>query len=161
MVLRYVIRRATEADVPQLSEWRRQAYVRRWWGDPEVEPELEKLREPRVAMWIVEDDGTPMAFIQDYSVADWSPHHFDYLPRGSRGLDFYIGEAEMLGLGHGPKILRQHVNDLFALGVPAVGIDPHPENEPALKAFHKAGFRISGGPLNTQWGRAILMDRYA
>lgn len=157
----YLIRRAGEADLPRLSGWRRQSHVSRWWGDPSVEPESEKLLDPRVAMWIVENGGAPFAFIQDYAVADWSPHHFDYLPPGARGMDVYIGEADMLGLGHGARMVEQHVEHLFSQGIPAVGIDPHPDNAPARRAFEKAGFTVSGGPLDTRWSRAILMDRYA
>lgn len=159
---RYVIRRVTEADLPLLSTWRARDQVRRWWGDPDVEPEPEKLAEPRVAMWIAELDGEPIAFVQDYRVADWSPHHFDDLPDGSRGLDLYVGETTALvGIGHGHRILRRHVDTLFAEGVPAAGIDPHPDNPRAIRSFQKAGFTVSGGPTDTRWGRAVLMHRYA
>lgn len=112
-------------------------------------------------MWIAELDDAPLAFLQDYLVSDWSPHHFDDLPPGSRGLDLYIGEAAALDAGHGHRILRQHVDRMFAEGVPAVGIDPHPENPRAVRAFEKAGFTVVGGPVDTQWGRAILMHRRA
>ncbi|MGU3538012.1 GNAT family N-acetyltransferase [Methylobacterium sp. A54F] len=157
----YEIRRATEADLPLLARWRAREHVRRWWGPPEVEPEAEKLAEPRVAMWIAERDDVPLAFIQGYRVADWSPHHFDDLPIGSRGLDLYIGEPAALGLGHGQRILRQHVDRLFTDGVPAVGIDPHPDNPRAIRSFLKAGFTVAGEPLDTRWGRAVPMHRHS
>jgi aminoglycoside 6'-N-acetyltransferase len=158
---RYHIRRATGADLPLLTAWRARAHVRRWWGPPAVEPEAEKLAEPRVAMWIAERDGAPLAFLQDYRVADWSPHHLDDLPAGARGLDLYIGEARALGLGHGHRILCQHVEGLFASGVPAVGIDPHPDNPRAVRCFEKAGFTVASAPMDTRWGRAVLMHRHA
>lgn len=156
----YLVRPVQEADLPLLASWRRLAHVRRWWGPPEVEPEAEKLREAGVAMWIAEAGTQPLAFIQDYAVADWPPHHFDYLPPGSRGMDLYIGAPEALGQGHGARIVRQHVDRLFALGVPAVGIDPHPDNERARRAFTRAGFVTAGGPVETRWGRAMLMHRF-
>ena len=112
-------------------------------------------------MWVAEAGGAPFGFIQDYAVADWSPHHFDYLPRGARGMDLYIGQASMLAQGHGSRLVRQHVDRLFERGVPAVGIDPHPDNRAAIRAFEKAGFRISAGPIESMWGRALLMDRHA
>lgn len=111
----YLIRRVTEADLPLLTFWRHQAHVRRWWGPPDVEPEAEKLREATVVMWMAAVGERPFAFIQDYAIADWSPHHFDYLPPGSRGMDLYIGEAEALGQGHGARTVRQHVDRLFSL----------------------------------------------
>jgi hypothetical protein len=30
----------------------------------------------------------------------------------------------------------------------------------ALRAYEKAGFKAVGGPLDTRWGRAILMERW-
>ncbi|WP_407525947.1 GNAT family N-acetyltransferase [Methylobacterium oryzisoli] len=135
--------------------------MRRWWGPPDVEPEAETLRETRVAMWIAAIGARPLAFIQDYAVADWMPHHFSYLPPGSRGMDLYIGEREEIGRGHGARIVRQHVEHLFDLGAPAIGIDPHPDNEPALRAFARADFVTGSGPIDTRWGRAMLMHRFA
>lgn len=157
----YGIRPADAADLPRLRRWRAEPHVIRWWGEPDVEPPEETLAEPAVTAWVVEHEGQPFAFIQDYGVHDWSPHHFDYLPSGARGMDVYIGEAVFVGRGHGPRFLRQHVDAMFAQGVPAVGIDPHPDNAAAQAAFRKAGFTLRVGPLDTRWGRAVLMDRWA
>ena len=126
-----------------------------------MEPEIDKLNEPRIAMWMAELRSRPFAFIQDYGVSDWPPHHFGLLPAGSRGIDMYIGEADMTGVGHGSRLLRQHVDHLFRSRVPAVGIDPHPDNQAAMRAFEKAGLTIVSGSLDTRWGRAILMTRHA
>jgi aminoglycoside 6'-N-acetyltransferase len=130
-------------------------------GDPTVEPEREKLQDQRIALWVAELAHHPFALIQDYAVEDWLPHHFEYLPSGSRGVDLYIGEQPYLRIGHGSALLRQHVDQMFSRGIPAVGIDPHPDNAAACRAFEKAGFRIAGGPIETRWSRAILMDRFA
>ena len=157
----YLIRPLAGMDLDQVARWRARPHVARWWGEPSVEPEAEKLADPRIALWLVEHAGRPFALIQDYAVHDWSPHHFDYLPAGARGMDVFIGEADMLGGGHGPAFIRQHVDQLFDAGVPAMGIDPHPDNASARRAFAKAGFTFVGGPLKTRWGRAVLMDRFA
>lgn len=158
---RYLIRAASEDDLPLMSRWRSTRHVARWWGESTVEPEREKLQDERIAMWIAEYEHRPFAFIQDYAITDWLPHHFDYLPWRSRGMDIYIGETDLLGLGHGSSVVRRHVDQLLLDGGPAVGIDPHPDNSAARRAFEKAGFRIASGPLDTRWGRAILMDRFA
>jgi len=155
----YVIRRVTPADLPMIAGWRARPHVIEWWGEPGVEPEAEKLADPRIAMWIVEHDGRPFGFIQDYAAHDWDPHPFSYLPSGSRGLDLFIGETDMVAVGHGSRFLRQHVEAMFARGVPAAGADPHPDNARAQRAYEKAGFTVVSGPLDTRWGRAILMDR--
>ena len=155
----YHIRQANSGDLPLLSRWRRQPHVAKWWGDASIEPEVDKLLEPRIAMWLVELDARPIAFIQDYDVHGWQSHHFDYLPAGSRGMDLYIGDPDLVGRGHGSRLVRQHVDNLFRSGVPAVGIDPHPDNGAALQAFEKAGFAVVGGPLQTRWSFAMLMER--
>jgi aminoglycoside 6'-N-acetyltransferase len=157
----YPIRAVTEADLPLIGAWRARPHVVEWWGEPDVEPEAEKLADPRIAMWLVEQDGRPFAFIQDYAVHDWDPHPFSYLPPGARGLDLFIGEPDMVGRGHGSRFLRQHVEWLFGQGVPAAGAHPHPDNLRARRAYEKADFAVVSGPVDTPWGRAVLMDRYA
>jgi aminoglycoside 6'-N-acetyltransferase len=151
-------RRVVEADLAVLARWRAAPHVREWWGEPSVEDEREKLADPRIAMWIVELAGRPFAFAQDYDVHGWDPHPFSYLPPGSRGIDQYIGEADMLDRGHGSAFVRQHVERLFAAGAPAVGTDPHPDNARAIRAYEKAGFVLASGPVDTPWGRAVLME---
>lgn len=163
MQQRYVIRSFKEADRPLVSRWRAMPQVVRWWGNPDEEddPASEEAEASQVAMWIAELDRRPFAFIQDYLVADHSPHHFDYLPGGSRGMDLYIGETDLIGCGHGWRLVKQHVDCLFASGAPAVGIDPHPDNAAARHAFERAGFSFRRGPTETPWGRVVLMDRFA
>ena len=129
-----------------------------WWGDPEGEDEREKLADPRIAMWIVEHEGRAFAYSQDYDVHGWDPHPFSYLPPGSRGIDQFIGEADMLERGHGTAFVRQHLARLFAAGAPTVGTDPHPDNLRARRCYEKAGFVLKSGPLDTPWGRAVLME---
>lgn len=154
----YHFRRLVEADIALVARWRMTDHVQKWWGPPDGEDELGKLDDPRIAMWIVEHDGRPFAFAQDYDVHGWTPHHFSYLAPGSRGIDQFIGEADMLDRGHGSAFVRQHVEALFAAGAPAVGTDPHPANVRAVRAYEKAGFSITSQPMDTQWGHAILME---
>lgn len=149
----------TASDAPRVDAWRERPHVRRWWGDPAAEPAQELLADPQLRAWIVEFEGRPIAFIQDYAAHDWPGHHFAFLPPGARGLDLFLGEPDLVGQGHAPAFLRQHVERMFAEGVPAAGIDPHPDNAAARRAFAKAGFVEVGGPVETAWNRAILMTR--
>jgi aminoglycoside 6'-N-acetyltransferase len=157
----YAVRPATAADLPLLRRWRAQPHVIEWWGAPDVEDPTEVLADPRIAMWIVEHEGRPFAYAQDYSPHDWEPHPFAHLPPKSRGVDQYIGEPDMIGRGHGSAFVREHCDRLFAAGAPAVGADPHPSNRGAIRAYEKAGFAVVSGPLDTRWGRALLMERWA
>jgi len=136
-------------------------HVLEWWGAPDPGEEEETLADSRVAMWIVEHRGRPFAYAQDYSPHDWDPHPFAYLPAGSRGIDQYIGEPDMLDRGHGSAFVGHHCQRLFGGGAPAVGTDPGPDNARAIRAYEKAGFAIVSGPMDTRWGRAILMENWA
>lgn len=135
-------------------------HVVAWWGSPELEPEDQKAFDRNTAMWIVEADGRPFAFAQDYNPHAWAEHPFSHLPPRSRGIDQYIGEADMLGLGHGTRFVQQHVEHLLASGSPAVGTDPHPNNGRARRCYEKVGFIAVSGPVETIWGTAILMEKW-
>ena len=154
----YTFNAVGEAHFAMLGHWRSMLHVRRWWGSPAVEQEEEQLTDPNMAMWIVEFEGRPFAFVQDYDVHAWDAHPFAHLPHPSRGIDLYIGDPGMLRRGHGSTLLRQHVAYLFACGAHAVGADPHPENLAAQRAYEKAGFQVVSEPVTTPWGPAILME---
>jgi aminoglycoside 6'-N-acetyltransferase len=157
----YVFRSVTTADLSLLRSWRVRPHVVEWWGDAGIEDPETVLADRRVSMWIVEHEGRPFAYAQDYSPHDWHPHPFGYLPPSARGVDQYIGEQVMIGCGHGSAFVRQHCDRLFAAGALAVGTDPHPDNERAIRAYKKAGFATASAPLDTRWGRAVLMERWA
>jgi aminoglycoside 6'-N-acetyltransferase len=157
----FAFRRVTRADLPLIHHWLKTPAVRRWWieadgtqSDP-IRPT--DLDEPDVAMWLVSIANRPFAFIQDYDPHASVGHHFAYLPPGSRGVDQFIGEPDMLDRGYGPEFIRAHIDMLFAGGVPMVGTDPHPDNARAIRAYEKVGF-TARAVRETPWGRCLLMD---
>jgi aminoglycoside 6'-N-acetyltransferase len=154
--MRYGFRQVMAADLPMLNAWLKRPHVARWWG-PDATLDDADLADTRCAMWVVSKDGVPFAYLQDYDVHGWPDHHFGHLPPGSRGIDQYIAEPSLLNAGHGTALIRQRLDALFAGGVPAIGTDPHPDNTRAIAAYGKAGFRETGGPVDTPWGRSVLM----
>ncbi|WP_338530107.1 GNAT family N-acetyltransferase [Nitratireductor thuwali] len=155
----YKFRRAGDQDLPMLHHWQSLAHVAKWYGDERLT--VEELCDPRIAMWIAEYRGRPFAFVQDYDVHAWPGHHFGFLPAHSRGLDMFIAEVEMIGIGHGSALLESHASTLISEGAPVLGIDPHPDNGAAIRAYEKAHFKLAGGPMETPWGRVVLMTREA
>jgi len=79
-------------------------------------------------------------------------------PPGTRGIDQFIGEADMLGCGHGSAFIRAFVEGLLSDGTPRVLTDPDPANARAVRAYEKAGFRRQR-EVDTPDGRALLMIR--
>lgn len=152
----YRFRKVTMDDLPLLTTWRANPHVREWW-DPDGSYDADDLADPRVARWIVSIAGRPFAFMQDYAVHGWEEHHFAGLPEGSRGIDQYIGEPEMIGVGHGSAFIGARMRVLFDAGVPVIGTDPHPANERAIAVYKKLGFERAGPPRETQWGLILPM----
>ena len=155
---KYDFRPAAPADLALLGVWLRTPEVVRWWGEPEEQAALlrEDLDEPRMVMRIVSFEGRPFAYAQDYAVHDWPQPHFAHLPPGSRAIDAFIGEPDMLGRGHGSAFLGLLATRLRAEGAPAVAIDPDLDNLRAQRAYRKAGFR-GDAMVATREGPAILM----
>lgn len=139
----YAFRPVLRTDLPRLQRWLRTPEVARWWGDPAAQAALLEadLSEPRMVMRIVSFAGRPFAYAQDYAVHDFPQPHFDALPAGSRAIDAFVGEPDMIGRGHGAAFLRLLAERLTAEGAPVVAIDPGVDNARARHAYAKAGFR--------------------
>ena len=152
----YRFRPVTPDDLDMLRSWRREPHVAAWWS--EEDDENDYRADPRVDMRIVEADGRPFAFMQDYDVHGWAGHHFGHLPAGSRGTDQLIGDPAMLGRGHGTAFIAQRMAQLFAAGAPVLAVDPHPDNARAIAAYRKVGFRVAGVPRETEWGLILPME---
>ena len=142
----------TPADLTLLRAWKRNAHVRTWWGSDDEDPENPVNHDSRVARWIVSCDAQPFAYIQDYTVHGWDEHHFAHLPVGARGIDQFIGDPNMLGIGHGKKFIAAHMQTLFAKGAPVIATDPNPDNTRAIAVYQKLGFVPNGMPEKTRWG---------
>jgi aminoglycoside 6'-N-acetyltransferase len=154
----YTFRSAAPADLPLLRVWLRTPEVACWWGDPDEQAALlqEDLDQPRMVMRIVSFEGRPFAYVQDYAVDAWPQPHLAGLPAGSRAIDAFVGEPEMIGRGHGSIFLRLLAERLKAAGAPVVVIDPALANARARRAYARAGFR-GHALVKTEEGPAILM----
>lgn len=153
----YRFRSVTIHEFGLLEEWQSKPHVAEWW-EASTSYTADDLRDPRVAMRIVEADGTPFAFMQDYDIHGWEGHHFAYLPPGSRGTDQFIGDPVMLARGHGSAFIAQRMSELFAAGAPMLAVDPHPDNACAIAAYRKIGFQITGKPRDSEWGLFLPME---
>lgn len=153
---KYAFRPVTAADIALLAQWAARPHVQKWWGTDEP-VDKQALGDQRVTRKIVTLGTRPFAYMQDYTPHGWDGHYFAHLPDGSRGIDQFIGEADLIGLGHGPAFIARRVAQLFASGAPVVATDPHPDNTQAIAAYEKAGFRAFDGPLDTRWGTILPM----
>lgn len=148
------------ADLPVVRRWLEAPHVVEWWGDTREQFALVSgdLDEPAMNQFIVVTDGRPFAYLQCYDPSAWPEGGLGLQPDGARGIDQFIGEADMIGQGHGSAFIRRFVDSLLAHGAPRVLTDPDPENTRAVRAYEKAGF-YKDHLIDTPDGRALLMVR--
>ena len=147
------------ADLALIRRWLQTTEVVRWWGNPEQQYALVSgdLDHPDMDQFIVALGDQRFGYIQCYALSSWN-QGFGSHPSGTRGIDQFIGEPEMIGRGHGSGFIRQFVDSLLTSGIPRVVTDPAPDNGRAVRAYAKAGFQ-SEGLVDTPDGPALLMVR--
>jgi len=153
--VRYTFDRLGEHDLDLARRWLREPHVRRWWQDDPDEhdyPEgtirdwTEAIHgEDPTDMFVIKLDGRPIGVLQSYRVDD----HPDYvaqlgtLPAPAFSLDLFIGEAALIGKGHGPALITTFLPLAFArYGLDYCVIGPSEQNVAAIRAYEKAGFRF-------------------
>ncbi len=158
----YRFRPMSADDLPLVRRWLEAAHVREWWGDTLEQFELVSgdLNEPAMDQLIVASGDRPFAYLQCYDQTAWPENGLGCHPPGTRGIDQFIGEGDMVGRGHGSAFIRAFTDTLLAAGTPRVITDPDPANARAIRAYEKAGFRKQH-EVDTPDGRSLLMVRNA
>jgi aminoglycoside 6'-N-acetyltransferase len=162
MAPQYQFRPMSAADLPMVRRWLETPHVAQWWHDPDEQFALvsEDLDHPAMDQFVVAADHRPFAYLQCYDPTAWSDNGLGTHPLGTRGIDQFIGEPDMVDRGHGSALIRSFVDGLLKTGTPRVVTDPDPENVRAVRAYEKAGFQ-KARLVNTPDGRALLMVRNA
>jgi aminoglycoside 6'-N-acetyltransferase len=148
------------ADLPLVRRWLHAPHVTQWWGEPDTQFALVSgdLDEPAMDQFMVSSAGRPFAYLQCYDPTAWPNNGFGVQPAGTRGIDQFIGEADMIGRGHGSALIRGFIDGVLANGVPRIVTDPDPDNARAIRAYEKAGFQKMR-LVQTPDGSALLMAR--
>jgi aminoglycoside 6'-N-acetyltransferase len=156
----YVFRPMTAADLPLVRRWLAEPHVAQWWGDTCEQFELVSgdLEVEAMDQFIVATDARPFGYIQCYDPEVWPDNGLGDHPKGTRGIDQFIGELAMVDRGHGSAFIRAFIDRLLAAGTPRVVTDPDPANARAIRAYEKAGFRRER-LVDTPDGEALLMVR--
>ena len=144
---RYSFQPLHERDLDLVARWLARPHVARWW--PDAKQQVEKIRrwreEPWIAPYLILLDRRPVGHIQTYDPEPAPDGDCYGQPSGTRGIDLFIGEADLIGQGHGTAVIRQMAERLLAEpGVVRVIGDPAPDNRASIRAFEKAGFRDTG-----------------
>ena len=147
MAADYVFHPMTRGDLALVRRWLETPEVMRWWGQPDEQYALVSgdLDHPDMDQFIVAIDDHPFAYVQCYGL-------------GTRAIDQFIGEPDMIGQGHGSGFIRQFADTLLASRLPRIVTDPDPDNARAIRAYAKAGFQ-NDRLVDTPDGLALLMVR--
>jgi aminoglycoside 6'-N-acetyltransferase len=146
-------------DLPLVGNWLRAPHVQRWWPDPDAGlAEIASCIDGEEATpFLIVAGMQPIGYLQIYHANPepfWAAHD---LPRETFGIDLFIGVAEAVGKGWGPRVLRLALRRLFAVPeIVRVHVDPDPANAAAVCAYEKAGFR-KAGLIETPDGPALYM----
>lgn len=141
-------------DTTLMIAWRRNEHVRRWWHeatDDEVAADCAAVIAGVEAVYpfIILLSERPIGYIQWYRL--WtdgvvaSPSYAQLtppIPRSAAGADIFIGEADCLYRGLGPRIMRTFLRERVFADPEISGciIDPSPANVSAIRAYEKAGY---------------------
>ena len=155
----YSFRPLEKKDMPLLARWLAAPHVAQWWGDKETELKgiEEAIDSIAVEPFIIELDGKPIGYIQSYDpYLEDGENPFEDQPTGTLGIDQFIGEPDLIGKGHGTRLIGEFVEMLFEEGAPRVIMDPDTANAVAIRVYEKIGFRPVRR-IKTATGEALLM----
>jgi aminoglycoside 6'-N-acetyltransferase len=133
-------------DYPLFARWLGESHVARWWQEPATAEHVEEKYGPsdrKTSVYIVLGDAVPIGMIQSYRVEDYPEHAESVGAPGYIGVDLFIGDASLIGKGHGAQLLVDFVSQIIRTEYPdahGVVADPNVANLASIRAFEKAGF---------------------
>jgi len=149
------IRALEYEDIEHLWRWQNNRKVmEHMWIEPQSRRSLEKEFEEKLddkafGRFIIEVEGQPIGLIWYYSM----------VPNDRCGIGIYIGETDMQGKGYGTDAIRTFLDYLFNIkGVHRVGLDLSVQNEQALRAYEKVGFKREGLTREYYWKDGERVD---
>ena len=142
------LRPMRHSDLREVLRWRQAEHVQRWFGPAPNWQEIIDRYAPRIdgseptRMSVVEADGRPVGFIQDYLVRDHPEYALLTPDPDAIGGDYLIGEPAWLGRGLGTRLLWTWLTGLPAAypGSRTVFVSPDHRNAPSLRILAKTGF---------------------
>lgn len=154
----------TESDFPLMFDWLNRPHVAEIWDGPMTQNQVierykKNIQDPNIFCFIVEYKNKPIGYIQNYNanlVGDgWWPGE----PKGTWGVDQFIGEEDLIGKGLGSLFVQEFSDQMLnSSQVNRVITDPAPQNSKAIRAYEKAGF-TKLGIIQTPDGPAQLMEK--
>ncbi len=117
-----------------LLDWLQRPHVKKWWdeGDDTIDKVTAHYSSDtkNTKRFIVEFDGEDAGYFQYY--------RFDYRHIGA---DQFLADRDGLSKGIGTRCLLAFIDLIIANeGPEIISVDPHPENQRAIRCYEKCGF---------------------
>lgn len=146
------IRTLSSKDFPILLKWLTDERVLEFYGGRDKQYTVESIKEHFTKDWkdevirvIIEYQNKPVGYGQIYKMYDelYDDYHYPKTSEVVYGMDQFIGEPEYWSKGFGTQYIMMIFDFLKKeRKVDAVILDPHQDNQRAIKSYKKAGFRI-------------------
>lgn len=142
-----------EEQLPLLARWLREPHVCEWWGPP---PTLEQVHAEYLPAIRGEEPtwhhvfslgSRPAGMVQWYFWSGYPDREDGDI--GARpdeaGVDYLIGEADLIGQGIGPRMLAQYIDTIVFADQRVSGVRStvHVDNRRSWRCLEKLGFTRS------------------
>jgi len=147
-------------DLPRLRDWRNQPEIRtrtreyRLLSMTNQETWFDRLHDDRsTVMFAVEDEKGKMIGVVGLTYIDWKNRRAE--------VSIYIGEGAAQGKGYGSDALRTIVRYGFhTVNLHKLYAEIFAFNEPSVKLFEKAGFKLDGTKREDQYVNGKYWDTH-
>lgn len=136
-----------ESDLPLLFEWLALPRVGAWWRESRDWKTFQEKYTKKfinvndVGSFIAYHKSKPIGYIQWYDVAQ-CPIRNEQYPERTFGIDLFIADANYIGKGYGPLLMKQFIQAKIMPKNPSKIItDPEITNTQAIRAYEKVGFK--------------------
>jgi RimJ/RimL family protein N-acetyltransferase len=146
-----VFRRLSDADIPLLVAWMAADHAQPWFGDEPRSPDTarqlyagELAGTSATRIWIVELDGRPIGYVQDYRVVAYDDFAVRVQDPDSVAFDYLIGEPDLIGRGIGAQMIAAYCREILCRDYPEAPrfiACPDVRNLRSIRVLEKCGFR--------------------
>lgn len=136
-------------DFALVAAWIGNEHVQKWWREPATVEHVAKEYgactdgDFKTRVYIAEFRGRPIGMVQCYRVDDYPEDTAEWETRGYVGIDYLIGEPDMIGQGYGSAVITEFIDKVVKSVYPdSIGViaDPEVANLASIGALKRAGF---------------------
>lgn len=143
-------RRLIDDDIPDLVAWMAAEHAQPWFGDEPRSPELARQHYAKeldgtsaTRMWIVELDGRPIGYMQDYPVVAYDDYAVRVRDPQAIAFDYLIGVPELVDHGIGTRMISDFCREVLCRDYPDAPrfvASPDVRNARSIRVLEKCGF---------------------